>query len=68
MVVNLQKVPGALVQSCNFNSICDLLNLVNSVENHREIRKMQIQFCWIPSETYYNFCYSCLSYFLIFLA
>jgi hypothetical protein len=26
---------------------------------------MQTQFFWIPSEKYYNFCYSCLSCFLI---
>jgi hypothetical protein len=50
MVVILQKVPRALVKSCNFNSICDLLNLVNSVENRRKIRKMQTQFCCIPGE------------------
>jgi hypothetical protein len=35
-----------------------LLNLVNSVENCRKIRKMQNQFCWTPGEKYYNFCYS----------
>jgi hypothetical protein len=68
MVVNLQKVPGALVQSCNFNSICDLLNPVNFIDNHRKFRKMQTQFCWIPGETCYNFGYSRLSCFLTFLA
>jgi hypothetical protein len=55
MVVNRQKVPGALVKNCNFNSICDLLNLVNSVESHRKIIKMQAQFCRIPGGKYYNF-------------
>jgi hypothetical protein len=33
--VKFWKVPGALVKSYNFNSICDLLNLVNSIENCR---------------------------------
>jgi hypothetical protein len=66
--VNPQEVPGALVKGCDFNSSCDLLSFVNSVENRRKIRKVQTQFCWIPDEKYYNFCYSCLSCFLIFLA
>jgi hypothetical protein len=56
------------VQKCNFNSICDLLNLVNPVENHGNIRKKQTQFCWFPREKYYNFCYTHLGCFLIFLA
>jgi hypothetical protein len=38
-----------------------LLIFVNCVENHRKFRKMQDQFCWIPGELYYNFCYSSLS-------
>jgi hypothetical protein len=59
---------GAFVKSCNFNSICDLLNLVNFVENRRQIRKMQTQFCWMSGEKYYNFCYYCLSCFLIVFA
>jgi hypothetical protein len=28
---------------------------------------MQTQFCWIPGKKYCNFCYSCLSCFLIFV-
>jgi hypothetical protein len=37
------------------------LFLVNCVENHIKIRKMQNQFFWIRCELSYNFCYSCLS-------
>jgi hypothetical protein len=59
--VKYQKVSGALAKSCNFNSISDLLNLVNCIENSRKIRKMQTQFCGFRCEIYYNFCYSCLS-------
>jgi hypothetical protein len=38
-----------------------LLILVNCIENHRKIRKMQTQFYWIRCELCYNFCYSGLS-------
>jgi hypothetical protein len=62
------KLPGVLSQKGNFNSICDLLNLVNAMENRRNIIKMQTQFFWIPGERYDNFCYSCLSCFLIIFA
>jgi hypothetical protein len=37
------------------------LYLVNCVENHRKLGKMQNQFFWILCELSYNFCYSCLS-------
>jgi hypothetical protein len=45
-----------------------LLNLVNPLENRRQIRKMQTHFFWIPGEAYYNFCYTHLVCFLIVLA
>jgi hypothetical protein len=57
------KLLRALSQKWISNSTCDLLNLVNSVENSRKIVKTQTQFCWIHCEKYYNFCYSCLSCF-----
>jgi hypothetical protein len=59
--VNRQKIPGVLVKSWNFNSTCVLLIFVKSIENRRNIRKIQTQFCWIFREKSYNFCYSCLS-------
>jgi hypothetical protein len=37
------------------------LYLVNCVENHRKIGKIQNQFCWIRYELSYNSRYSCLS-------
>jgi hypothetical protein len=37
------------------------LFLVNCVENHKKIGKMQNQFSWIRGELSYNFCYSGLS-------
>jgi hypothetical protein len=49
------------LQKGNSNSEVTFLFLVNCLENHREIRKMQNQFCWIRGEISYNFCYSCLS-------
>jgi hypothetical protein len=66
--VKYWKVPGACAKVGFSNSTCLLMNLVNSVENRRKIIKMQIQFCWIPGEKYYNFCYSFLSCFLIVFA
>jgi hypothetical protein len=33
LVVNLQKLPGASAQNCNFNSVADLQKLVKCVEN-----------------------------------
>jgi hypothetical protein len=53
--------PGALVQKETPLVKTVLLFLVNCVENHRKVRKMQGQFCWIFGELYYNFCYSGLS-------
>jgi hypothetical protein len=50
-----------LLQKVNSNSIVIWLILVNCVEHHRKIIKMQNQFFWINGESYYNFCYSCLS-------
>jgi hypothetical protein len=41
---------------------------VDSCKIHRKFRKIQTRFCWTPGEKLYNFCYSCLSCFLIFLA
>jgi hypothetical protein len=68
MVVNLQKLPGASAQNCNFNSVPIFLKLVKCVENHRKFRKMQTQFCWMPGKNYYNFCYTHMVWILIFLA
>jgi hypothetical protein len=56
------------VQKCNFNSISNLLDLVNSLENLRKNRKMQNQFSYIPGEEHYNFCYTHLGCILRFLA
>jgi hypothetical protein len=66
--VNLQKVPGTLVKISFLNSKTVWLNFVNCVENHRKNRKMQTLFCWVPGEKQYNFCYYCMSCFLIFLS
>jgi hypothetical protein len=54
--VRNQKLPRTFVQNKFLNSEADLLILVKCVENYREIRKMQTQFCWIPGEKHYNFC------------
>jgi hypothetical protein len=32
MVVNLQKLPGASAQNCNFNSVAELQKIVKFVE------------------------------------
>jgi hypothetical protein len=53
--------PGASAQKYISNSVAVFLILVNCVENHREMRKIQGQFCWIHDELYYNFCYPGLS-------
>jgi hypothetical protein len=53
--------PGSLLQKVNSNSTSDFMILVNCIENHRKIRKMQTQFCWMNGELSYNFCYSGLS-------
>jgi hypothetical protein len=37
--------PGSLLQKVNSNSKVSLLILVNCVENHRKMGKMQNQFC-----------------------
>jgi hypothetical protein len=66
--VKYWKIPGTPVQNLISNSICALLILVKSIENRRKFKTMQTQFCWTPGEKLYNFCYSCLSCFLIFLA
>jgi hypothetical protein len=51
----------ASLQKVNSNSKTLWLILVNCVENHRKIQKMQGQFCWIRGELFYNFGYSVLS-------
>jgi hypothetical protein len=56
MVVKAEKFLGTYMQKEILNSLWILLNLVNSTEIHREIRKMQNQFCWFPCEKLYNFC------------
>jgi hypothetical protein len=56
------------MQKVNSNSFVIWLILVNCVENRRNIGKMQNQICWIHGELSYNFCYSCLSYFLLVFA
>jgi hypothetical protein len=63
-----QFFPGASTQNCIFNSIPNLLKLVKCVENRRKFRKIQTQFSWILCEEYYNFCYTHIVWFLIFLA
>jgi hypothetical protein len=50
--------PRASLKKGNSNSKTIWLFLVNCVENHREIRKMQNQFFWIRGEISHNFCYS----------
>jgi hypothetical protein len=54
--VKAEKFLGTYMQKEILNSLWILLNLVNSTEIHREIRKMQNQFCWFPCEKLYNFC------------
>jgi hypothetical protein len=54
-------IPGALLQKETPIVKAVLLIFLNCVENHRKLIKMQDQFCWIPGELYYNFCYSSLS-------
>jgi hypothetical protein len=63
-----QIIAGSLAQKGNFNSVALLLKRVKSLENRRKIIKMQTKISWIPGEEYYNFCYTHLGYFLIFLA
>jgi hypothetical protein len=46
------------------NSKWLLLNLVKSIKNRRKVRKMQIQFFWIPGGQLYNF-YKALPYFFL---
>jgi hypothetical protein len=53
--------PGASVQKETPIVKLFWLILVNCVENHRKIRKMQSQFCSINGELFYNLCYSGLS-------
>jgi hypothetical protein len=67
MVVMFRLFAGSSVQKGNFNSIAILLELVKSLENRRNFRKLQTQFFYIPGEEYYNFCYTHLGCFLIFL-
>jgi hypothetical protein len=67
-IAKCQIFPGASSQKYNSNSVAVFLILVNCVENHRKIRKMQSLFCWIHGELSYNFCYSGLSKFLLVFA
>jgi hypothetical protein len=60
-IAKVKIFPGSFLQKCNSNSVVILLFLVNCVENHRNIGKMQNQLCWIRCELSYNFCYSGLS-------
>jgi hypothetical protein len=62
------KPPGIFLQNGIFNSIRHLLILVKSIENHKKFRKLHTKFCWTPGEKLYNYCYSCLSCFLIIFA
>jgi hypothetical protein len=50
-----------------FNSVADLQKLVKCVEHRRNFRKLQNQFCWIRCEESYNFSYTHLVWFWIFL-
>jgi hypothetical protein len=63
-----QFFAGSPTQKSNFNSIAILLELVKSLENRRKFEKLQTQFFYIPGEEHYNFCYTHLGCFLIFLA
>jgi hypothetical protein len=67
MVVNLQKLPGASAQNCNFNSVAELQKLVKFVQILGKFRKLQNQICWIRCEECYNFCYSHKFGFWMFL-
>jgi hypothetical protein len=60
-IANPEIFPGSLLQKRNSNSKTLWLILVNCVENHRKIEKMQKKICWIRCELSYNFCYSGLS-------
>jgi hypothetical protein len=53
--------PGASAQKYNSNCKVTFLLLVNCVENHRKLRKIQNQFSWILCEVSYNFRYCRLS-------
>jgi hypothetical protein len=44
MVVNLQKLPGASAQNCNFNSVLILLKLVKCVEIVENSEKCKLNF------------------------
>jgi hypothetical protein len=65
--VRFQIFAGSLARKSNFNSKRFILELVKSLENRRNFRKLQTQFFYIPGEEYYNFCYTHLGCFLIFL-
>jgi hypothetical protein len=65
--VEAEKFQGPWLQNRISNSTCVLQILVKFVENHRKLREMQNQFCWIPGEKYYKFCYSCKSCFHIYV-
>jgi hypothetical protein len=45
------KVPGACLKICSEVVFDLLLKLVKCVENRRQYRIMQTQFCWIRAET-----------------
>jgi hypothetical protein len=68
MVVKLRELSGTQSKNPIFNSVAKILKIGKSIENHRKLRIMQTQFCWIPDKNYYNCCYSYLSCFLIVVA
>jgi hypothetical protein len=57
-IAKAKIIPRASLQKVNSNSKTIWLFLVNCVENHRKIRKMQNQFSRILGEISHNFCYS----------
>jgi hypothetical protein len=66
--VSLKSFPGTPVKDRSQIVFDFWLNLVKCVENSRNCRKLRTQFFWIRGEKYYNFCYTHLVWFWIFLA
>jgi hypothetical protein len=52
MVVNLQKLPGASAQNCNFNSVTDLQKLVKFVENSENCKMNFVGFMVANTTTF----------------
>jgi hypothetical protein len=61
-IASPQVFPGSFVRS---KGRC--VTLLNCVENRRKFKNLQNQFFWIRCDEYYNFCYSYMAWFWIFL-